>query len=444
MLAELPDLWDVNVSEWDNDSLTTRFEPEDGYQVKYMEFVKSVTTKPVVGVGRLSSPDMMLSLVNRGVMDFIGSARPSIADPFLPNKIQSGDIESIRECIGCNVCVSCDNLGIPIRCTQNPTMGEEWRQGWHPEKIANKTTDKKVLVVGAGAAGLECTMQLARRGYTVYLSEKSDEAGGRCLRESTLKGLSAWKRVVDNRLYELKQQANVQLFWQSDLSPQEILELECDDVIIATGSHWRRDGIGEQLRSGIPGLNALNVYTPDDIMSGTKTLTGHTVIYDQEQGYLGGVIADHLATAGNQLSLVTPGSVVSAWTSYTLEQARVQQSLLQQNVEIIANKRIVNAAKGQLTLACVFTDKKETLSCDNVILVTQRTSNTDLYTQLEALCEAEEKAAMPNLHLIGDAEAPALIADAVYSGHKMAREIEMGADAKEAILYRREIPSLSS
>ena len=444
MLAELPDLWDVNVSEWDNDSLTTRFEPEDGYQVKYMEFVKSVTTKPVVGVGRLSSPDMMLSLINRGVMDFIGAARPSIADPFLPNKIKNGEIESIRECIGCNICVSCDNIGIPIRCTQNPTMGEEWRQGWHPESIPSKTSDKRVLVVGAGAAGLECTMQLAKRGYTVFLSEKTDKAGGRCLRESTLKGLSAWRRVVDNRLYEISQQANAQIFWQSDLSAQDIIELECDDVIMATGCHWRNDGVGHDQRLGIPGLDAINVYTPDDVMDGIDRMPGHTVIYDQEQGYLGGVIADHLASAGNKLSLVTPGSVVSAWTSYTLEQARVQKSLIEQNVNIVANKRIIKADKGAVTLMCVFTEQVETLQCDNLLLLTQRASNMILYHQLEALTEAGNKSDKSRVHLIGDAEAPALIVDAVYSGHKMAREIDMSTDAIEAILYRREIPTLSS
>ncbi len=448
MMAELPDLWDVNVSDWDNDSLTTRYEPEDGYQVKYMEFVKSVTTKPVVGVGRLTSPDMMLSLVNRGVMDFIGAARPSIADPFLPDKIKNNQIESIRECIGCNICVSCDNIGIPIRCTQNPTMGEEWRQGWHPEKIAVKTTDKRILVVGAGAAGLECTMQLAKRGYDVFLSEKNTEAGGRCTRESTLKGLSAWKRVIDHRLYELSQLANVQQFFQSNLSPEEILELACDNVIIATGCHWRRDGIGEEMRDGIPGLNNINVITPDDIMDGNTTLAGHTVIYDQEQGYLGGVIADHLADAGNDLSFVTPGSVVSAWTSYTLEQARVQQSLLEQDVRVIANKSVIKASRdagqSQVTLACVYTGKTETLQCDNLLLLTQRATETTLYEQLQTLCEDSDQHAAPNLHIIGDAEAPALIVDAVYSGHKMAREIDMDANAIEAIMYRREIPSLLS
>ena len=76
----------------------------------------------------------MVSLVKSGQLDMIGAARPSIADP-LPKKIEEGRVEDIRECIGCNICVSGDESYVPIRCTQNPTMGEEWRRGWHPERI---------------------------------------------------------------------------------------------------------------------------------------------------------------------------------------------------------------------------------------------------------------------------------------------------------------------
>ena len=95
--------------------------------------MKQVTSKPVVGVGRFTSPDTMVSQIRRGILDFIGAARPSIADPFLPKKIEEGRIDEIRECIGCNMCVSSDYTSTNLRCTQNPTMGEEWRRGWHPE-----------------------------------------------------------------------------------------------------------------------------------------------------------------------------------------------------------------------------------------------------------------------------------------------------------------------
>ena len=122
MLSDIPDLWDVNIAGWDNDSLPSRFGAE-GAQEEYIKFVKQATNKPVVGVGRFTSPDTMVSQVKRGVLDLIGAARPSIADPFLPNKIAEGRQDEIRECIGCNICVMGDMTSTPFRCTQNPTMG---------------------------------------------------------------------------------------------------------------------------------------------------------------------------------------------------------------------------------------------------------------------------------------------------------------------------------
>ena len=152
LLAELPDLWDLVLAGWENDSVTSRFGPEGGHE-PFIEGVRKLTTKPVVAVGRYTSPDRMVSIVRKGLVDLIGCARPSIADPFLPKKIEEGRLEDIRECIGCNICVSGDFTVSPIRCTQNPTMGEEWRKGWHPERIRAKASDKPVLVVGAGPRG---------------------------------------------------------------------------------------------------------------------------------------------------------------------------------------------------------------------------------------------------------------------------------------------------
>ena len=126
MFAEVPDLWDVNIADWSRDSMPSRFGAE-GHQEPFIGFVKQLTSKPVVGVGRYTSPDSMVSAIRRGVIDLIGAARPSIADPFLPRKIEEGRFEDIRECIGCNICVSGDMTSVPMRCTQNPTSGEEWR-----------------------------------------------------------------------------------------------------------------------------------------------------------------------------------------------------------------------------------------------------------------------------------------------------------------------------
>ncbi|MES1150534.1 MAG: NAD(P)-binding protein, partial [Dongia sp.] len=207
-LAELPDLWDVNVSPWRHDSTVSRFS-EEASQEPYITFVKQLTTKPVVGVGRFTSPDQMVRQIKKGILDFIGAARPSIADPFLPKKIEEGRPDDIRECIGCNICVSGDTTISAIRCTQNPTMGEEWRKGWHPEIIPARQSSDRVLVVGAGPAGLEAARALGQRGYEVHLAEASSELGGRVAKESKLPGLAAWGRVRDYRITQLDKLPNV-------------------------------------------------------------------------------------------------------------------------------------------------------------------------------------------------------------------------------------------
>lgn len=152
-LADIPDLWDVNISGWARDSSTSRYEAE-GFQEEFTSFVKQVTQKPVLGVGRFTSPDTMVSQIKRGVLDVIGSARASIADPFLPNKVKEGRIDDIRECIGCNICVSVEMSGVPVRCTQNPTISEEWRRGWHPEKCPLRKTLERYWSLVGGQQGL--------------------------------------------------------------------------------------------------------------------------------------------------------------------------------------------------------------------------------------------------------------------------------------------------
>ena len=239
LLAEMPDLWDVNIADYSKEMGASRFVKEASLE-PYMSFVKSVTTKPVVCVGRFTSPDTMVSQVKRGIMDFIGAARPSIADPFLPRKIHEGNLDEIRECIGCNICYSSDSLSVPIRCTQNPTMGEEWRRGWHPEKIDPKRSDATILIVGSGPSGLEVACALGARGYRVLLAEKTRQAGGRVSLESALPGLSEWARVRDYRLQKLSKLSNVELFFESELTLNDILEVNADHVVIATGAKWRK------------------------------------------------------------------------------------------------------------------------------------------------------------------------------------------------------------
>ena len=177
-LAPMVDLFDVTIADYSQEMGGSRFVRQASLEPS-IAHVRQVTGKPVVSVGRFTSPETMLDQVKRGIVDLIGAARPSIADPFLPAKIADGREDDIRECIGCNICYAHNSRGAAIRCTQNPTMGEEWRRGWHPEKIALAKTREQVLVVGAGPAGLEAGLMLARRGHEVKIADAGQSPGGR-------------------------------------------------------------------------------------------------------------------------------------------------------------------------------------------------------------------------------------------------------------------------
>jgi dimethylamine/trimethylamine dehydrogenase len=427
MLRELPDLFDLSVHDYSYEMGSSRFTREAALE-DYVSYVKQLTRKPVVGVGRFTSPDTMLRQIREGILDFVGAARPSIADPFLPNKIREGRLDDIRECIGCNLCYAADYQGIPIRCTQNPAMGEEWRRGWHPESIPVATSDKTVLVVGAGPAGLEAARALGQRGYHVTLAERTRELGGRVSREATLPGLAEWSRVRDWRVGQIDKLDCVDVYLESDLDAEQILEFGADRVVVATGSSWRRDGVGRWHANPIEGLPTATILTPDDIMEGPLP-EGSCLVFDDDHYYMGGVIAEKLARSGCDVTLVTTAYLASAWTDNTSERERIQKSLLECGVRIEPNTAVIGLSNDQAVLTCVFTGRERTAEAANLVMVTSRESHADLYHQLEDRIDIVR---------VGDCLAPGTIAACVRSGHEYAQE--MDGEPRNDVPFRREIP----
>ncbi|WP_262313387.1 NAD(P)-binding protein [Acidiphilium sp. AL] len=438
-MAELPDLWDLTLSSWDNDSQSSRF-TDEAYQEPFVAGIKQLTTKPVVGVGRFTSPDTMVRMVRQGVLDLIGAARPSIADPFLPRKIEEGRIEDIRECIGCNICVSGDHTASIIRCTQNPSMGEEWRRGWHPERIRRRATDSRVLVIGAGPSGLEAAMMLGRRGYVVALAEAGIELGGRLIRERRLPGLAAWGRVVDYRVGQLARMPNVEIYRASHLTTEDVLGFGFDHVAVATGAVWRRDNVARASVTPSP-LGDIQLLTPDDLMSGTRPPGKNVVIYDDDHYYMGGVLAELLTQEGYRVALVTPAAEASVWTRNTMEQHRIQTRLIEAGVSILAHRILKSADTGSVALGCIFTGRPSHVEADALVMVSSRLPVANLARELDARQTAWADAGLKSVTTIGDALAPGTIAAAVFGGRRYAEELDEEIDP-DTLPFRREVAEL--
>jgi dimethylamine/trimethylamine dehydrogenase len=424
-LKDAPDLFDVKMDYSATDCAASRYTSEGSHE-PVIDFLKSVTDKPVVGVGRFTSPDTMVSMIRRGVLDLIGGARPSIADPFLPRKIEEGRVEDIRECIGCNLCISSWHDGVWVRCTQNPTAGEEWRRGWHPEIVRRDGTGQ-VLVVGGGPAGLEAALTLARRGHDVALADRARDFGGRLRWETTLPGLSEWHRVVDYRLGQLRKLPNVTLYPQSDLTAADVHEFGADHVVVATGARWLAHLCGpNELPSGP--ITGPRIYTPDDLAAG-EVPVGPVAVFDYDNYYLGSAIAEKLAPLG--VTYITTAGAAAAWGFMTNEQPLVHQSFARKGIALRTLEVVTGFDGEEVRLAQIFSGQEHRIAARSLVIVGYREGGSTLYDALAKEMKPER------LHLTGDAHAPGAVVHAIYQGHKTARELGVAA---AQVMVRRDAP----
>ncbi|WP_374375918.1 FAD-dependent oxidoreductase [Dongia sp.] len=423
-IRDTTDLFDLTISDYYQEMGVSRFHKQGSLE-SFIADVRTLVGKPVVSVGRYTSPEAMLSLVKGGITDLVGAARPSIADPFIPNKIRDGRLDDIRECIGCNICYASDHQGVPLRCTQNPTMGEEWRRGWHPEIVPAASTREKVLVIGAGPAGLEAALTLGRQGHEVILTEASRELGGRLINETKLPGLQEWMRVRDYRAHQLSKLDNVAIYRESRMSAADVREIGAAHVLVATGSHWRKSGSGRYHLAGVASFDDPRTFSPDEIMAGKRPATGPIVIFDGEEYYMASALAEMLAKEGRQVTYVTGAGVVSAWSVKTAEQHLVQARLIECGVEIVVSQVVTELFPQEAELACAFSGRTRRIACAGFIPVTSREPNDALWQELSA-----DASTFRSLTRIGDCKAPGHIAIAVHDGHRAARELGQPALVK--------------
>jgi dimethylamine/trimethylamine dehydrogenase len=445
---DLVDLWDLTVgdiAEWGQNAGPSRFF-EENHEKPYTGVIKAGdhTNKPVVGVGRITNPDTMVAIINSGQFDIIGAARPSISDPFLPKKIEEGRPEDIRECIGCNQCISRWEIGgPPMVCTQNATAGEEYRRGWHPEKFSKAANaEKGVLIVGAGPAGMECAMVLGKRQMSaVHLVEADKEIGG-CvnwisklghsdgkenLARGTARGLGEWARITNYRQIQLDKLRNVEVHLNSRLSAQDVLEYGAEIVIVATGCHFATDGLNPATHAPIPGADASLDWqlTPDQVAKGDKPVGQRVLVLENEGYYMGASVAQKLAGEGKDVHLVTQVGDIAGYMEYTLEAPMLHRDLHRLGVNIHTYTMLEKIEPGACHAYNIWNEAhKEVFEVDTVVLATQRVSNHELYHELKSDKAALEREGIEAVYLLGDAAAPRMLVDSIFDGHRLAREID--------------------
>lgn len=244
--------------------------------------------------------------------------------------------------------------------------------------------------------------------------------------EGELPGLREWLRVRDWRVTQIGKMPNVNVYLDSDLTAQDIVEFGADQVVLATGASWRSDGFGRAAHRPLPLSPVLPTYTPDDILRDRCPLPGAVMIYDDDHYYMGAVIAEKLARLGSQVTLVTPAADVSAFTVNTLENVRTARRLQDLGVRMVTHTGLKATEPGRAVLYDARTGAESLLAIAALVLVTARVPHGGLFAELAAIEGG------PPVARIGDCEAPAAIFQAVYSGHRFAEEFEIG------VQFRRE------
>jgi dimethylamine/trimethylamine dehydrogenase len=294
--------------------------------------------------------------------------------------------------------------------------------------------------VGAGPAGLECTRALGQRGYRVTLSEAGTELGGRLIAESRLPGLSTWMRVAEYRLHQISEMQNVEIYRDSRLCADEVIEFGFDHVVLATGAHWTRQLLGA---SGLPvaGLEGPAVYDPEDVMADAE-VKGPVVIYDFDHYYMGNCLAEVLSVKGIPVALVTPASSPSSWTFMNNELGDIRKRLAELGVRIVPDHRVTRFTGSEVHLSNNFGDSDiETIPCESLVIAGARAPHDTLYHELDARADDVREAGIQSVRRIGDCLAPGAIVHAVYSGHQYAREHDRPGNSDAD--FKRERPDLS-
>lgn len=363
--------------------------------------VKKEVTIPVIAANLIRSAEQAVTQIEEGTQDLIGLGRPLLADPELPLKIREGRGKEISRCIICCQCYESllKNawLGKPLRCSVNPNLSVV-------RKEAAKASGT-VVVVGAGAAGLQASLTLKERGFHVILFEKNAEPGGQILLADKAPDKEKLGWCIDD-LKQSVMDAGVDVRLNTAADARAVLDESPDAVILATGA--------VPIKPPIKGADLANVYTFDEILSGSRFPEEGMDIAVIGSGLTGLETAEYLLSRGKQVSVVEMADDAAPGAHFQHREEALD-TLARENARIHTSMRLTEIKEESLILEHTGSREKKELKSDAVVLALGSRPSNDLEAELDGFAGT--------LHVIGDASGIGRIADAVEQAYRTAETL---------------------
>ena len=389
---------------------------EHGFMVDHARRTKEIVgdSAAVFIVGRIHNVDEAAAVIGSGHSDMVAMTRAHIADPELVNKARSGRKDEIRKCVGANQgCINRVFQNTGIACTVNPTTGLE-RQ-WGIGTLRQAEQPRSIVVVGGGPAGMKAAEMASSRGHKVTLFEKSNKLGGQMQYAAMLPTRGEWG-VVGEYLEGALERNGVDVRLGTEATAESVGALQPDDVVLATGSHYSKDGysIFRGERAGIPGIERENVVTPVEALADPGRCGERVLILDDLGDYPPMGLAEFLADRGKQVEIVSRHMFVGDKTATQLHMQWVYPRLHEKGVKLSPQRFIESVSEGTAIVYNIWDGSQTPVEFDSLILSMMRTPDDG---------PAALDGSGATLHRIGDAVAPRTIDDAIYEGYELGRTL---------------------